>query len=80
MNSLIFPANVAAQSYPWPINFLRSRCFSTKKDCKDLAIVPASVIRQLTISIETHLHPLEWQCHSLVKEIPTIDQEVDRMV
>ena len=40
---IIFPANIAAPSYPWPINFLRSSCFCCKKDCKASVIVPASV-------------------------------------
>ena len=42
---LIFPENVAAPSYPWPINFLRSSCFCCKKDCKASVIVTASVER-----------------------------------
>ena len=40
---LILSANVAAPSYPWPINFLGSSCFCCKKDCKASAIGPASV-------------------------------------
>ena len=35
---------VAAPSYPWPINFNRSKCFSCK-DCKACALVLASVER-----------------------------------
>ena len=39
---LIFPANVAAPTYPWLINFFRSICVCYMKDCKTSAIVPAS--------------------------------------
>ena len=40
-----FQTNVAAPSYPWPINFLRSSCFCCKKDSKNSAGLPASVER-----------------------------------
>ncbi len=38
----IFSANVAEPSYPWPINFLRSSWFFSKKDSKAFVVVPAS--------------------------------------
>ena len=42
---LIFPANVAAPSYPWLVNFFRSRRFCYKKDCKACVIVSGTVER-----------------------------------